>query len=69
MSVLQIAERVRSAAHGSSEIVFTERPVDDPEQRCPDIALARRVLGWEPSVGLEDGLDRTIGWAKERWAA
>jgi dTDP-glucose 4,6-dehydratase len=69
VSVLQIAERVRSAARGSSEIVFTERPVDDPEQRCPDITLARRVLGWEPTVGLGDGLDRTIGWAKERWAA
>jgi UDP-glucuronate decarboxylase len=40
--------------------VFEPLPTDDPTRRCPDITLARRVLGWEPEVGLEVGLRRTI---------
>lgn len=67
VKVLEIAEQVRAAAGTTSEIVFTERPVDDPERRCPDIALARAVLGWQPVVGLREGLARTVGWARTRW--
>ncbi|MDX6218911.1 MAG: dTDP-glucose 4,6-dehydratase, partial [Frankiales bacterium] len=48
-----------------SEITFIERPVDDPSIRQPDITLAKRELGWEPTVGFEDGLTRTIGWFRE----
>ena len=69
VSVLEIAERIRMAADGSSRIVFVERPVDDPERRCPEIALARRALGWEPTIELGDGLARTVEWARARWAA
>ncbi len=43
-----------------SVLVRQELPADDPVQRCPDIGMARRVLGWEPSVALEDGLVRTV---------
>lgn len=39
---------------------YIERPVDDPAVRCPDITLARDKLGWEPRVGAEEGLRRTI---------
>lgn len=39
---------------------------DDPERRCPDITLARNLLGWEPQVTPEDGLARTIAWARSR---
>jgi nucleoside-diphosphate-sugar epimerase len=46
----------------SSEIVYEPLPVDDPTQRKPDISLARRVLGWEPRVQLEEGLRRTAAW-------
>ena len=41
-----------------SEIVFEALPVDDPQVRQPDITRARQLLGWEPQVGLEDGLRR-----------
>jgi dTDP-glucose 4,6-dehydratase len=62
VTVLQIAELIRKLAGSRSEIVFTERPVDDPERRCPDITLARELLGWRPAVNLEDGLATTIAW-------
>jgi dTDP-glucose 4,6-dehydratase len=46
-----------------SEIVFEALPVDDPKVRQPDISRARDLLGWEPTVGLREGLKRTIGLA------
>jgi dTDP-glucose 4,6-dehydratase len=61
-SILQLAQTIRSLAGSDSEIVFVERPVDDPTVRQPDIALAQRELGWEPTVGFEDGLRRTLAW-------
>ena len=48
-------------------VAFTDRPVDDPTVRCPDITLARRTLGWTPTVPLGEGLARTAVWAKEMW--
>jgi nucleoside-diphosphate-sugar epimerase len=60
VTVLELAELVRSITGSRSEIVFTERPVDDPEVRRPDISLARAELGWEPVVTLAEGLARTI---------
>ena len=61
-SVLAIAETVRRLAGSESEIVFVPRPTDDPSVRRPDITLAREALGWEPRVGFEEGLARTIAW-------
>jgi dTDP-glucose 4,6-dehydratase len=49
-------------AGSSSELRMTPRPVDDPEVRRPDLTVARRELGWEPTVDLHDGLTRTIDW-------
>ena len=63
--VLELAEAVREAAGSNSEIVFIDRPVDDPEVRCPDITVARERLGWEPQVPLMDGLTCTLAWARE----
>ena len=60
VSVLELAELIRSLTGSASEIVFEARPADDPEVRCPDITRAREELGWEPGVSLEDGLNRTI---------
>jgi dTDP-glucose 4,6-dehydratase len=69
MTVLQFAERIRAATGSSSEIVFRPLPVDDPKTRQPDIGLARRRLGWEPVVPLEEGLGRTIDYFRAELAA
>jgi dTDP-glucose 4,6-dehydratase len=68
VTVLRLAEMIRDTAGSRSDITFTERPVDDPEIRSPDISVARDRLGWEPQVPLEEGLKRTVEWAREAWA-
>ena len=62
VSMLELAEWIRTLADSSSQIGFVDRPEDDPKVRQPDIALARRELGWEPRIDLADGLKRTIDW-------
>ena len=59
-TILEFAQRIIDLTGTSSEIVFRKLPVDDPRQRCPDISRARSVLGWEPTVQLEEGLARTV---------
>ena len=60
ISVQTLAERVIALTGAASGLVFRPLPEDDPIQRCPDIALARSVLGWEPTVALDQGLGRAI---------
>ena len=67
VTVLEIAQMVVDMGGSSSDIVFIERPVDDPQQRCPDISKAKQLLGWEPRVPMEEGLRRTIDWCSENW--
>ena len=62
ITVRELAERVLALTGSRSRLVFRPLPQDDPMQRCPDIGRARRVLGWQPEVGLEDGLARTIAY-------
>ncbi|MFH9294807.1 NAD-dependent epimerase/dehydratase family protein [Streptomyces sp. NPDC017520] len=59
-TVLDIARRVIALAGSSSPLTFIVRPEDDPERRRPDTTLARELLGWEPRVGWEEGIKRTI---------
>ena len=59
-SVLHIAETIKALIGSDSEIVYVPRPTDDPSIRQPDISLARRELAWEPTIGFEDGLRRTL---------
>ena len=66
LSMLALAERIRVLTGSSSEITFIDRPTDDPSVRQPDITLARRELGWEPTIELDDGLRRTIDWFRQQ---
>jgi len=67
LSMNELAETIAGLVGVSSEIVYSDRPVDDPEVRRPDISLAKRELGWEPKVDLQEGLERTIEWARTAW--
>jgi UDP-glucuronate decarboxylase len=64
-TVLELAELVVRLTNSRSSIVFKPLPTDDPRQRCPDIAKARKELGWEPAIPLEEGLRRTIPYFRE----
>jgi UDP-glucuronate decarboxylase len=59
-TVLEFAQRIIALTGSRSRIVNKPLPSDDPKQRQPDISLARKLLGWEPRVPLDDGLRRTI---------
>lgn len=59
-TIRQLAERVIILTNSSSTLVFEPLPEDDPQQRQPNIALAKKVLDWEPSIQLDDGLVKTI---------
>ncbi|WP_274362158.1 NAD-dependent epimerase/dehydratase family protein [Paenibacillus thermotolerans] len=59
-SVLQVARKVKELTGSPSRIVHLPLPPDDPKKRCPSIAKARKLLGWSPVVGLEEGLRLTI---------
>jgi dTDP-glucose 4,6-dehydratase len=59
-TLLELAETIKRLSGTSSEIVFEALPVDDPQQRRPDITRAGQVLGWQPEVSLEDGLSRLL---------
>ena len=61
-SMLDIARLVLELTGSRSPLVFEPLPQDDPRQRCPDIALAREELGWQPTVELRTGLLDTIAW-------
>jgi dTDP-glucose 4,6-dehydratase len=60
LSLLEMAQTVIQVTSSKSEIVFEALPVDDPQVRQPDITRARQVLGWEPEIGIEEGLRRML---------
>jgi dTDP-glucose 4,6-dehydratase len=68
MTLLELAESVIRVAGSSSAIIFEALPVDDPQVRRPDITRARQVLGWQPSIGLDEGLGRTMAAIDSRYA-
>jgi UDP-glucuronate decarboxylase len=64
-TMLELAELVLKKVGGKSKITNLPLPADDPKQRRPDITLAKEVLGWEPKVPLEEGLNRTIEYFRQ----
>ena len=64
-TILQLAQMVIRLTESKSKIVHMPLPSDDPMQRQPDITLAKNKLGWEPKVGLEEGLTETIAFFKQ----
>ena len=64
-TINEFAEIARDVTGNKSEIVHVPLPVDDPMQRRPDITLARTILGWEPTIKLRDGLQRTADYFRQ----
>jgi UDP-glucuronate decarboxylase len=64
-TIRELAEKVIALTGSKSKLEFRPLPADDPMQRKPDISLARKTLGWEPKVALEDGLIRTIAYFRQ----
>jgi nucleoside-diphosphate-sugar epimerase len=69
LTILELAEQIRALMSGSVEITFRPLHYTDVEMRIPNIDKARKLLGWEPQVDLEEGLSRTIAWYRERQPA
>ncbi len=63
-TILEWAETIQRLCDSSSPIVHVAKREDDPERRQPNIDKARRVLGWQPQISPEEGLVRTIAWAR-----
>src|SRR5690606_10660971 len=64
-TIRELADLVLQVTGSSSELVFEPLPQDDPAQRQPDITKARELLGWEPTVDLRTGLERTAAWFRD----
>lgn len=63
-TIMELATEVRQKTGCRQAFHYRPLPTDDPMQRCPDITLAKKLLGWEPRVQLSEGLDRTIDYLK-----
>ena len=63
-TIAQLADLVVKMTGAKSQIEYRPLPTDDPMQRCPDISLAKRALGWEPTIPLAKGLEQTIAYFK-----
>jgi dTDP-glucose 4,6-dehydratase len=69
ITILEFAERIRQLLGSEVPIVFKPLPQDDPKQRCPDISKAKRLLGWQPKVNLDEGLRLTLEFFRQQVAA
>jgi UDP-glucuronate decarboxylase len=63
--MLELAEKIIKITGSKSKIEFFKIPQDDPKKRKPDIEKAKKILNWEPSITLDDGLLNTINFFKE----
>ena len=63
-TIKELAEKVIAKTGAKSDIVYRDLPEDDPMQRCPDISAAKAQLGWQPTIALDQGLEKTIDYFK-----
>jgi UDP-glucuronate decarboxylase len=66
ITIIDLAKTIISMTKSSSKIVYSPLPPDDPGRRCPDISLAKKTFGWKNEIDLEDGLQKTIAYFKEK---
>jgi dTDP-glucose 4,6-dehydratase len=66
MTITEMAEKILQATQSKSKILYTSLPVDDPKVRQPDITLAKKILNWEPQVGLDEGINSTLEYFKAK---
>jgi dTDP-glucose 4,6-dehydratase len=66
MTIEQIAREILRLTGSKSKLVYRPLPEDDPKVRQPDITRARTLLGWEPKVGLEEGLQKTLAYFRDK---
>jgi nucleoside-diphosphate-sugar epimerase len=65
ITILELAESIKQISGSGSKIVFDALPEDDPSRRKPDISVAEKELNWQPRIGLEEGLQKTIGYFRQ----
>jgi len=63
-TMIELAEKIIKMTNSRSKLTFETLPTDDPMQRRPDILLAGQVLGWNPEISVEEGLEKTIKYFK-----
>lgn len=68
MTIINFAKKIQEIAGGSGSIIFKPLPQDDPKVRQPDISKARELLGWSPQVSLDEGLQETLTYFKNKLA-
>src|SRR6266540_4470935 len=66
LTVLEIAKKIQAMVGNHVQLEFKQLPADDPKVRCPDVRRAKELLGWEPKVGLDEGLKRAIEYFRKK---
>ena len=64
-TIIEIANLIKALTNSTSDIVFKPLPIDDPVRRCADLGKAKRILNWQPTTPLKEGLMKTIAWFKD----
>jgi len=66
MTILELAQRILDITKSKSKIVFSPLPEDDPKVRQPNITKAKTLLGWEPQIGLQEGMEQTVPYFTQK---
>lgn len=64
-TILELAKKIIEITNSNSKIIFQPLPIDDPRNRSPILEKARKLLNWQPTTQLEEGLKKTIAWFKD----